>query len=51
MQVKASAFGFLNEDSVHDETYSNYRLATPSVHAGKGNNELRGGSIGASALQ
>ena len=32
-QVKASAFGFINEDSVQDETYSNYRLGTPRVNA------------------
>lgn len=33
MQVKASALGFINEDSAHDETYSNYLLGTPSVNA------------------
>jgi hypothetical protein len=33
VQVKASALGFINEDSVQDETYSNYRLVTPSMNA------------------
>lgn len=32
VQVKASALGFINKDSVDDETYSNYRL-TPSINA------------------
>lgn len=32
VQVKASALGFINKDSVDDETYSNYRLS-PSMHA------------------
>jgi hypothetical protein len=32
-QVKASALGFINEDSVQDETYSNYHLGTPQVNA------------------
>ena len=32
-QVKASALGFINEDSVQDETYSHYHLGTPSVNA------------------
>jgi hypothetical protein len=41
MQVKASALGFINEDSVQDEQYSHYRLGTPSVNARSGGlNEL-----------
>jgi hypothetical protein len=31
--VKASALGFINEDSVQDETYTNYRVDTSSVNA------------------
>jgi len=33
IQVKASALGFINEDSVQDETYSNYRVDTSSANA------------------
>jgi hypothetical protein len=44
-QVKASALGFINEDSVQDETYSNYRLGTSSVNA------LSGGGRSATASE
>lgn len=44
MQVKASALGFINEDRVQDETYSNYRLGTPSLNALSGDMKTGGPS-------
>jgi hypothetical protein len=35
MQIKASALGFINEDSVEDESYTDYRRWSPAVNAMK----------------
>jgi len=32
MKINASALGFIHEDSVQDETYTNYRFAAPTVN-------------------
>jgi len=32
MKVNASALGFLHENTLEDESYSNYRFAAPAVH-------------------